>query len=77
MVRKSSPTHGWLISNAILRYFAYAFLIVVVIFLITVATIRGVVEHDCSNYYKRDLKIFSYWIHVEVGSTKDSCPSPY
>jgi hypothetical protein len=78
MLRKgpSAPTHGWLLGNQVLRYCAYAFLFIMIVFLITVATIRGVVEHDCHNYYKRNIKLFNYWIYVEVGSTKAGCPGP-
>jgi hypothetical protein len=72
--RGAALTHGWLIGNKVMRWFAWAFLFLVLVILIITATIRAVVEHDCANYYKRDIKVPGYWIHVDVGSTKSGCP---
>lgn len=30
-------------------------------------------EKDCSDMFKRDIKVSSYWLHIEAGSTLAGC----
>lgn len=76
MSRRDSalPKHSWLFFNRLRDYMAYAFIVLFIISFVAVYTIRYSLKKDCSDIYKRDVKIFSYWIHVESGSLKDGCP---
>lgn len=31
-------------------------------------------KEDCSNVFERDVKVSSYWLHIEAGSTLAECP---
>ena len=70
-----SPTHGWLITNKLLRLLAGAFIISSVIIFIFVWTIRYSIDRDCSNPYERDVQISHYWISIKAGSTQEGCPN--
>lgn len=70
-------THTWLFANKARDVLAYVFIFLLICFAIAVASVHAIVEHDCKNWYERDMKIFSKWLHLEVGSTKQGCPVPY
>lgn len=70
----TAPTHGWLISNRILRFFAWCFLIIFAVVFIAVWTITYTIRRDCSRPYNRDIKVAGYWLHVDAGSTAAECP---
>lgn len=72
--RNAAPTHGWVISSAINKWLAAIFVVCLIVILIIIFTIRGIIQHNCQDYYKRDLKVPNHWIHIEVGSTKKECP---
>ena len=73
----SAPTHGWVIGSQINKILATLFVLSLIVNLIIIFTIRGVVQHNCQDYYTRTLGVPNHWIRVEVGSTKDGCPQPY
>jgi len=74
MLGRSSPTHGWLIGNRIIRAFAWGFIIIVFVAFIFLARVQYAVQRDCQDVYKKDVKIFGYWLHLEAGSNKTGCP---
>lgn len=77
MKHSNAPSHTWLAGNRVMRGLAYAFIFSVLLVGISVWTVRYSVERDCQNYYKRDILVFSSWVHIESGSTKKDCPNPY
>lgn len=74
--RRAAPTHTWLVGNRIVRYFAALFVLALVVWLVIVFAVKGIVDHNCQDYYKRTFKFPGYWLHVDVGSTKQGCPQP-
>lgn len=76
MARTSSDTHTALLLNKITNYLAVAFVIVLLVVFVSVYTIRYSIRRDCNDPYRRDIKLFGYWLHVESGSTKDGCVQP-
>lgn len=75
--RDSAPTHGWVISSKINKIITVLFCVLLVVVLVIVFSVRAIVAHNCQDYYKRDLKLGTHWLHIEVGSTKADCPAPY
>ncbi len=73
----SSPTFGWVAASHVYRVLALTFLFVLLIIFIAGWTIRYSLEKDCQDYYKRDISVLGYWIHVESGSNKNDCPRPF
>jgi hypothetical protein len=53
---------------------AWAFLIVFIVAFIAAWTITYSIRRNCNDWYKRDLGIFSYWVHIEIGSNQKGCP---
>lgn len=74
--KSAQPTHGWLIGNRLLRWFAGLFLLFLFVWFVAIWTVTYAIRRDCQQPYDRDLKLFGYWISVKAGSTKDGCPGP-
>jgi hypothetical protein len=70
----AAPTHGWVISSRITKYLAIAFLVITFIVFVTVWTITWGIRRDCSDVYKRDLKVGGYWLYIQAGSNDTGCP---
>lgn len=71
---RSSPTHGWVVGNRLLRWLATAFIIFSLIVFVLLFAITYTIRRDCTNPYRRDLKIVGYWVHIQAGSNSPSCP---
>lgn len=74
--KAQAPTHGWLIGNQIIRKFAWAFIILVLLSSFWVGMVTYAIRRDCQQPYTRNIKLFGYWMHLEAGSTKLNCPQP-
>lgn len=74
MARSSSPTHGWLISNRIMRWFAWAMMVLLFLMILFGTAVGYSISRDCNNVYQAQLGIFGYWVHVQVGSQAEGCP---
>lgn len=70
----AAPTHGWLISSRINKWLALGFIVLMLAAFIAVFTITYSIRRDCRNYYKRNIKLAGYWLHITAGSTTDGCP---
>ena len=73
----SAPTYSWVLTSQINKWLSLAFMVLAIMALIVFVTIKSVVDHNCQDYYKRTLRLGGYWLHVESGSTKDTCPDPW
>ncbi len=60
--------------SKLLTYAAWAFIILSFIYIMHLWTVTYTLRQDCNNVYSRDIKLFGYWQHIEIGSTKDGCP---
>ncbi len=75
--RNSAPTVGWVFGSQLYKWLALALIVSLLFWGVIGWTIAYIVRRDCHNYYKRDLKLLSYWVHIEVGRDKLDCPAPY
>jgi hypothetical protein len=70
------PSHRWLVGQDIMRTFAWLFIISSLVTFITLWSIAYSIRRDCRSPYRRNMKLFGYWIHIDAGSTKDGCIKP-
>ncbi len=68
------PSHKFLFFNKFRDWIAYLAIAFLIFILLCAITIRYAVERNCQEPYNRDLKVFNYWININVGSTKEGCP---
>lgn len=71
----NNPTHTWLAMNKLMRYLAWAFIVVFTISFIAIWTVTYSIRRDCVDYYDRNLNLGQYWVTVQIGSTKPGCPN--
>lgn len=67
-------SHRWLFFNRLRDYIAWISSALLIIVLIAAWTIKYTVDRNCNDPYTRDIKLFSYWINLNVGSTDPGCP---
>lgn len=72
--RNSAPTHSWVISSTINKWLALAFIVSILFWGIAIWTVTYTLRRECNDVYKRDIKTFGYWLHIEAGSTDMECP---
>jgi len=75
--RDSAPTVGWVVSSHVYKLITALFVLCIVAMLLYATAIRAIVLHDCNDYYIGNFNVTSYWIRLEVGSTKEGCSNPY
>lgn len=68
------PSHRFLFFNKLRDWIAYISIAFLVFVILCAMVIRYSVKRDCENYYRRDLRIFGYWININVGSADEGCP---
>lgn len=73
----SAPTHGWVIGSQVNKWLALLFIINLLFWFIAFWTITYSVRRDCTNPYHRQIKAFSYWAVINIGSGKAECTQPW
>lgn len=69
------PSHRFLIMNNVTNWLAGIFLFLVLVMFIAVWTVTYTIRRDCQHPYHRELKLFSYWVNIQSGSTQKECPA--
>lgn len=72
--RDSAPTYGWVATSSLNRWLARIFVAVILISFIAAWSIKYSLDRDCTNLYKRELKVLGYWVDVRAGSNDKGCP---
>ena len=72
--RDSAPTLGWVIVSKINKWIVILAMIILFVSACGLYVVWSQLREDCSDVYRSDMKVGSYWLHFEAGSTRSGCP---
>lgn len=72
--RNSAPTIGWVIMSTINKWVVLISMVILLVVVSGIYVVYSQLEKECSDVFTRDVKVSSYWLHIEAGSSLTGCP---